>query len=158
MMEHTIQKVDFVFIVRQASNKLINGYINLLKGKEYIEIDYENCNMKIKIIQIANNNGEWIGISPNNTLTIKDRGYIETSKFDAQKCWDICNWYGSDKKPKELHSDIGACCNDIAFYNPIDKVWWVADFIGFKQANNKKEATKILKDIAKKWFPGAIRK
>ena len=108
--------------------------------------------MKIKIIQICNNNGNWIGMLPNNIPIIKDRGYIELLNFDAQKCWDICNWYGSNEKPKELHSTLDACCTDVAFYNPETGIWWIADSIGFKQSDNKKDAVKKLKEIAKEYY------
>jgi len=54
-----------------------------------------------------------------------ERGYIEipddkVMEYDANKCWDICNWshWGVSEKPECLHSDIDHCDHGIVFVYP----------------------------------------
>jgi len=56
-----------------------------------------------------------------------ERGYIEipddkVMEYDADKCWDICNWshWAVPKKPECLHSDISHCDHGIVFVYPSD--------------------------------------
>lgn len=104
--------------------------------------------MEIKIIQIRNNNGEWICVSPNDKPIIVDCGYIIADKFDEDECWDLCNWScwrRKEGKPENLHSELDVCNSDVAFLNPDTNIWYVAKHVGWGKCQTKKEAIEILK-------------
>lgn len=55
-------------------------------------------------------------------------GYIETEsdltgEDLAAYCWNMCNWFGKDKKPEELHSSISSCDHGICFKFPNGENW-----------------------------------
>lgn len=69
----------------------------------------------------------------------KYTGYIEMDQFDADKCWELCNWTAWTKeKPKNLHSDIGSCSHGICFTNPETKEKWMALSLGWLVGDEKK--------------------
>ena len=103
--------------------------------------------MKIKIIQIRNNNGRWICIEPNDKPIIVDCGYIIADKFNEDDCWDICNWscWSKHGRPENFHSELEVCNSDVAFLNPETKKWYVAKHLGWDICNTIEDATKSLK-------------
>lgn len=59
-------------------------------------------------------------------------GYIEAEGFNAEKCFDICNWEHSLKvKPKNLYSNIRTCNHGICFTNPKTNEMWLALSVGW---------------------------
>jgi hypothetical protein len=54
-------------------------------------------------------------------FSIQEKGYIVSSFFDQKHCWKLCNWsVWTNKKPKNLISDIDSANYDVIFYNPWD--------------------------------------
>jgi len=103
--------------------------------------------MKVEIIQICNNNGTWIEVGAKDKPIIKYCGYLEVEAFNAEKCWDLCNWScWADDKPKEVeHTSLSFCNSDVAFFNPTTNIWHISDNIGFVKTKDKNEAIKIMK-------------
>lgn len=59
-------------------------------------------------------------------------GYIEIEEFNADKCWELCNWAAwTNEKPKNLHSEIGSCAHGICFSNPETGEKWLALSFGW---------------------------
>lgn len=54
-------------------------------------------------------------------------GYVELPTFDAEKCWNLCNWdCWTEKKPDNVHTDIERCNHGLIVYNPETKEYWLA--------------------------------
>ena len=46
-------------------------------------------------------------------------GHICADSFDREECFHLCNWQSwSDKKPEDLHADIGNCGHGVCFVDP----------------------------------------
>lgn len=59
-------------------------------------------------------------------------GYIEMDVFDAERCFDLCNWgCWTEQKPEWLHSDICFCSRGICFTNPDTQEYWLAKTVGW---------------------------
>jgi len=63
-------------------------------------------------------------------LTLTPKGYLEMDTFDADECWELCNWrcwmpLGSNK-PKELCSDLATVSNNVVFHNPEKDEYYIA--------------------------------
>ena len=59
-------------------------------------------------------------------------GYIEMDEFDADRCWELCNWTAwADEKPDGFHSDIGSCSHAICFTNTETEEKWLALSFGW---------------------------
>ena len=59
-------------------------------------------------------------------------GYIESDKFDADECFDICNWSAyRDTPPDNLVSDISSSSRGICFTNPETGDKWLAKSFGW---------------------------
>jgi len=94
----------------------------------------------IHIIQYNNvENVGWLDIKSNGGDNMKidihiakgsklvNVGYIDIPAFDADRCWELCNWKHWLKiKPQNLHSDIYSCNHGICFTNPETKEMWLA--------------------------------
>lgn len=66
-------------------------------------------------------------------------GYIELDKFDADRCWELCNWkHWRKEKPENLHANIFSCSHGICFTNPDTKEMWMAKSIGWLTGNETK--------------------
>lgn len=66
----------------------------------------------------------------------KYAGYIEIDQFDANKCWELCNWrVWTKEKPENLYSHICACSHGICFTNPETKEKWLALSFGWLVGN-----------------------
>lgn len=66
-------------------------------------------------------------------------GYIEAEGFNADKCFDMCNWeYSLKVKPKNLYSNIRTCNHGICFTNPKTKEMWLALSVGWLRGNEDK--------------------
>lgn len=64
-------------------------------------------------------------------------GYIEMEEFNADKCYDICNWGRWAKtKPKILFANIDTC-NRVCFTNPITKKMHLTKSIGWLVGNEE---------------------
>lgn len=82
----------------------------------------------------------------NGEIDPKYAGYIETDIFDAEKCWNLCNWTSwAKKKPENLYSDIGLCSHGICFTNPDTKEKWLALTSGWLVGNDT-DITEYIKD------------
>ena len=58
-------------------------------------------------------------------------GYIEMEEFNADKCYDICNWrYWAKTKPKNLFANVDTC-DKVCFTNPITKRMHLTKSIGW---------------------------
>lgn len=68
-------------------------------------------------------------------------GYIEyeSTAFDAEKCWELCNWMdvGKEVKPKNLYADIYSCSHGICFYHPEEKKYYLALSCGWLIGDNQ---------------------
>lgn len=65
-------------------------------------------------------------------FTPKYMGYIELPKFDAEKCFSLCNWSDwTESKPTELHSNIQQCGHGVCFTNPETGKKWLAKTFGW---------------------------
>lgn len=53
--------------------------------------------------------------------SLVDIGYIELpdgKDFDADYCWELCNWISwAEKQPENLHSTISSCSHGVCFYD-----------------------------------------
>lgn len=59
--------------------------------------------------------------------TIIPHGYIEMDEFDAEECFNLCNWiHWTEKKPDYVHTDIESCNHGLIVYNPEKKEYWLA--------------------------------
>ena len=66
-------------------------------------------------------------------------GYIETPVFDADRCWELCNWkHWLKTKPQNLHADIYSCSHGVCFTNPETNEMWLAKSIGWLVGNETK--------------------
>jgi len=87
--------------------------------------------MKIKIYYPETDRYKRI-ISP----IIKPHGYVELPEFDAEKCWDLCNWdCWAERKPDNVHTDIERCNHGLIVYNPEAKEYWLALSHGWMHGN-----------------------
>lgn len=67
------------------------------------------------------------------------KGYIEMDNFDADTCWNLCNWLAwTDKKPEMLHSEISSCAHGICFTNSETREKWLALSFGWLKGDEKK--------------------
>ena len=63
-------------------------------------------------------------------------GYIEEEYFNADKCWDMCNWkHWLKEAPDGLHANISSCSHGICFTNPETNEIWLAKSIGWLVGN-----------------------
>lgn len=63
-------------------------------------------------------------------------GYIELPKFDADRCWELCNWkHWRKEMPESLHANISSCTHGICFTNPDTNEMWMAKSIGWLVGN-----------------------
>lgn len=63
-------------------------------------------------------------------------GYIENEVFDAQRCWELCNWRHWRKEvPENLHAYIESCTHGACFTNPDTKEMWMTKSIGWLVGN-----------------------
>ena len=59
-------------------------------------------------------------------------GYIEMEEFNADKCWELCNWTAwADEKPDGFYSEIGSCSHAICFTNTGTEEKWLALSVGW---------------------------
>lgn len=73
-------------------------------------------------------------------------GYIEIPVFDADRCWELCNWkHWLKTKPQNLHADIYSCNHGVCFTNPETNEMWLAKSIGWFVGNEAK-VNKYIKD------------
>ena len=63
-------------------------------------------------------------------------GYLEIEAFNADRCWDICNWKSWGKmKPENLHANIDYCGHGLCFTNPDTNKMWLAKSIDWFVGN-----------------------
>ena len=63
-------------------------------------------------------------------------GYIEMEKFDADTCFNLCNWiHWTDQKPENLYSEISSACHGICFSNHETDEMWLAKSVGWFVGN-----------------------
>ena len=95
-----------------------------------------------------------ISIIDASTMLPFNVGYIEMDTFDAEKCFDLCNWgCWTNEKPKELHSNIQSCSHGICFTNPDTHEYWLAKSIGWLVGDIKTIAKYVSKNVAnQKWI------
>ncbi len=87
--------------------------------------------MKVKVYHVETDKYRMI-ISP----SILPHGYIEVDTFDAERCWQLCNWvHWSEAKPKEVHSDIDSCNHGLIVHNPDTNEYWLALSNGWLNSN-----------------------
>ena len=66
-------------------------------------------------------------------------GYIEMEEFNADKCWELCNWTAwADEKPDGFHSEIGSCSHAICFTNTATEEKWLALSFGWLVGDSMK--------------------
>lgn len=60
-------------------------------------------------------------------------GYIEAENFNADRCYDMCNWkkYKLKSKPENLFADIESHGHGLCFTNPNTNEMWLAKSIGW---------------------------
>lgn len=64
-------------------------------------------------------------------------GHIEMEEFNADRCYDLCNWRRYSKtKPQALHANIETC-DKVCFTNPITKRMHLAKSIGWLVGNEE---------------------
>lgn len=95
--------------------------------------------MIIKVVAFAKTNEGKILTADSGTIQLRGR-------FDQNKCWDLSNWnhwISGYKRPIECSNlKIGLCSSDVAFFNPEEKLWYVADSLGWTKVNSIEEAKK----------------
>ena len=90
--------------------------------------------MRIKVYHVKTDDYGRI-ISPQ----IIPHGYIKADTFNAEECFNLCNWFHWCKeKPKNVHSDIDSCNHGLILYNPQTKEYWLALSKGWHHGNAKK--------------------
>ena len=75
-------------------------------------------------------------------------GYIELDKFDADRCWELCNWkhWRRQGMPDNLHANISSCTHGICFTNPDTKEIWMSKSIGWLIGNESEIKEYIYKN------------
>ena len=59
-------------------------------------------------------------------------GYIEMEEFNADRCWELCNWTAwADEKPDGFYSEIGSCSHAICFPHTETEEKWLALSFGW---------------------------
>lgn len=104
--------------------------------------------MKVKIYQFYLDSKDQVQVSKEGFVNYKGE---ETDPYIiAEICWDLCNWScWSDKKPKELKSDLSVCNSDVAF--EINKTLLMAQSIGWTEIGSIESVLKKLPENCFLW-------
>ena len=82
-----------------------------------------------------------------------DCGYIDMERFDAEKCFELCNWkHWTQEKPKELYSEIGSASHGICFTNPETNELWLCKSIGWLVGNEEEILQYVKENVNKLWW------
>lgn len=87
-------------------------------------------------------------------IILKNIGYLEQEKFDADEAWDICNWanWELENKPKNLFSDIADCSTEVVFVHPETNHYHIPLGIGWKICYTKESAIEHYKTDELEFF------